>query len=113
MNREEIEFELEMLTPYMNYLKEKINQALRIQRRAEFGKQPDLCYPGEEGHFRTLQEIPQDEEIVVFRQPGEIVNGIYTVVDKLPTEAERLEKVRQELAMIKYGASFDSDGNKL
>ena len=43
MNRHEAEFELDMLLPYVNHLKETINSARRIERRKEgFPNMKDL-----------------------------------------------------------------------
>lgn len=118
---ERTKLDLELILPYVNYLKEKINQFRRIERRKEI----ELCFPKEiGGHFQDLQENPTDEEIVLFQEKS-IHEEVQVFREKAPnlgdissslvdkTEEERLEKVRSELEQIKYEASFDSDGNRL
>lgn len=99
------EFDLSMIIPYMNFLKERI-----ARRRTELGKPPEVCFPGEQGGHGLLDELPKDQEVVLFRQPGEIVNGIYTVVE---SEEQKLARVRDELAQVKYEAQFDDQGNRI
>lgn len=64
-------------------MKERLLGILHLRKQA-FPDGNSLCYNGEkDGHFQELQKTPEDEEIVLFEQPR-IINGIYTLVDKLP-----------------------------
>ena len=116
---ERTQLDLDLILPYVNFLKEKINQFRRIERRREI----ELCFPGEiGGHFQDLQENPTDEEIVLFQEKSIHDEEVQVFREKSTNlgdissslvDAEKLEQVRKELELIKYGASFDSDGNKL
>lgn len=69
MNKlERARFDLEMILPYVKHLRKQVKSLGTHEP-----DKPELCFKGEVGgHFQTLQEIPQDQEIVLF-EPKKVI----------------------------------------
>lgn len=99
MNKvERARFDLEMILPYVNHLKEIINQDRRMEVR---GQQQRLIY---------------GEEVVIFRRERIAAHETGHSEDRKPrilTNAEKLEICRAELADIAESAKYFSNGDKI